>query len=163
MFAQLTLPTGGSIYDSRDIYATDARGRGFYTVSTGFNLIKSWGVWDASVRGALSKSLPRTFHPADGSALSVDPSWGWNAALTVGASPGGGDWRVGFTLNPSYEGRSSVASSMLVWNTVFDVARVFDRKWAFAISYADQTLTGPAWNVALNRTFGLSLRYKWER
>ena len=163
VFAQLSLPTGGNIYDSSDIYATDARGRGFYTLSAGFNLMKTWDLWDATFRGALSKSLPRTFQGADGSSTHVDPSFGLNAALGVGASPGRGDWRMGLTLNPSYEGSSNVASSMLIWNTSVDVSRVFDRAWALSLSYSDQTLMGPAWNVALNRTVALSMRYKWER
>ena len=163
LFFQLTTPTGGYIYESTAPFAVDARGKGFYTLSLGSFLIKSWGSWDASFRFALNKSLDRSFKAADGSTINIRPGLDFNAAIGAGFSPGGGDWRIGLSINPTYTGSTNVGHYKLVWNSSLDVSRIIVRRWVLGLSYNDQTLLGPAKNTSLERSLALSLRYKWER
>ena len=86
-FAQITYPTGTSIYDSTKSFAVDAGGRGFYTISLGSYFLKTWGDCDASLRAVVSHSFSRSFAHSDSTNLSVQPSLGVSLALGGGSVP----------------------------------------------------------------------------
>ena len=162
-FFQLTLPTGGNVYESQDTFAVDAKGYGFYALSAGVFLIKSWGAWDSSFRLAINSSLNRAFKASDGSTIYIRPGLNGSVAFGGGYSPGGGDFRVGININPVYTAPTNIASHKLVWNTTLDLSYLIQRSWAVSAGYSDQTLLGPAENTSLQRLFLLSLLHKWER
>lgn len=164
VFSTLTLPTGTSAYQSTSSLAVDALGRGFYSLALGGLALKSFGKWDVNVLGELHRSLPKTF-----STVRAIPGWG--ASLGIGGGYNVGAFRFGLSLTPSYEegivsegaaGRTK-ASYQLVWSTAAQLSYLPSLDWSVSATYVDQTLVGPAVNVALNRTVGLVLQKRWGR
>jgi hypothetical protein len=168
-FIQVTTPSSPSIYDARQPYLLDARGRGFWSVAVGTAFVKSVGNWDfvASFEG--HRSFSRTLTATDGGELTLIPGWGGSVSLGGGISPFGGDFRFGLAISPIYEGaitsRGSVDSRseyQLLWNTSFQASYLISADWSSSLVYSDQTLLGPAHNVSLNRALALSLQRRWE-
>lgn len=170
VFAQLTLPTGRSIYESAATDAVDAGGKGFTTASAGMILVKRWSTWDASLTAQVSRSFGRDFAAISGSEpLSVAPFWGASASASVGWSRGA--FRAGLRLQPVYTqalttstpSSLSVSSYKLSWDTGLDATWLVNDDWSLSGSYVDQTLLGPAVNASLSRTVSVTLLRRWPR
>jgi hypothetical protein len=163
LFMQAIFPTGKNVYESKMPGAVDAGGKGYYSLSIGSFLIKSWHEWDTSLRCAYVHSFPKKFNLSDGSQIWVRPGYLMNAALSLGYSPGKSLWRIGMGLNPSYTAYEKSKNYRLVWNSTFDLSRILFSRWVTGLSYNDQTLMGPAKNTTLERGITFFLRYRWER
>jgi hypothetical protein len=173
LFAQITLPTGKSIYDlSEPGDEMDAVGQGFYTMSVGALLLKQWGDWDGYLLPQLSYSLGRTSTEAlTGQQTQVGAAVGLSAVLGAGFSPGGGNLRLGLRLQPVYISPRSLISSFgasetsfqLTWDASAEVSYLIAEDWSINGSYSDQTLLGNAVNSTLSRTFAVALQHRWSR
>ena len=170
VFAQLTLPTGRSIYESTATDAVDVTGKGFTTASAGVILVKRWSVWDASLSAQVSHSMGRDFAALPGGEpLSVAPFWGASAGASVGWSRGA--FRAGLRLQPTYvqaltttaPSSVSVSSCKLTWDTGLDLTWLVHDDWSLSGAYVDQTLLGPAVNASLSRTVAVTLLHRWPR
>lgn len=170
-FLQLTLPTGKSIYDSQTLGAVDASGKGFYTLGPGGLFIKRWSKWDIFVLPEAHWTFSRKFESSSSGITETGSGWGGSFALGIGVSPGSGDFRVGFRIQPVYESGKNVSSSgtsqrtsyQLSWNTALEATYLIDTVWSLNAQYTDQTLLGPAVNTTLSRTFALGILHRWER
>lgn len=172
VFAQLTLPTGVSIYESQIQGAVDAAGKGFTSASLGTLLVKRWAAWDAYALPELHYSFSRAFTPDFQAAeIQAGSNWGGSFALGVGLSPGAGDFRVGLRVQPIYESPRdvtsaaglSVTSEQLSWNSTLEATYMAGVRWSINAAYTDQTLLGPAINTSLSRIFALALQHRWQR
>ena len=85
-FLAATFPTGGSIYDSTELYRIDFGGKGFFSLSLGTFFVKSWGNWDASLFLEGHRSFSRTITNENG-VLVLRPGWGGSGLFSVGVSP----------------------------------------------------------------------------
>jgi hypothetical protein len=162
VFTQLTLPTGGSVYDGA---GWDARGRGFATWGIGALLLKGWGDWDATLIGEVHRSFARDI---DDGAASIHPGWGGSGSLGGGYSLRAFPLRLGVSLGPIYEGPIAVSvgrdsSSQLAWSASAQLAWLVTTDLSLSAVYTDQTLVGPASNSQLSRTLGLLLQKRWQR
>jgi hypothetical protein len=170
LFGQVTIPTGGSIYDlavaTDDPWGLDSRGRGFFNIGMGALFTKTWGSWDAFTLMEAHRSFQRTFH-----GVQVNPGFGGSVAIAGGYSPTFLPLRVGLALSPAYEGaytvtengQSSTSSHQLVWNTSLQLGWLIHSSATLSAIYTDQTLTGPATNVSLSRTLAVTFQKRWER
>jgi hypothetical protein len=169
-FAALRAPTGTSIYESGSLLTTDVTGRGFWSLSVGAILVKSWTYWDAVFSAEVHKEFSTEFQTATG-LLELSPGFGSSAVAGVGYSPGSRNIRYGASIGPSYEdgikssqnGISSVTASKLVWNASLQISWLPNDNWATSISYTDQTLFGPVINTTLDRTFALRVMKRFGR
>lgn len=162
VYGQLRLPIGQNVYSSTSSFAIDAHGKGYWTPSLGFLLIKVWDGWDLTLRGSVGRGVGRHFVTSTGDRW-VQPGWEGLVSLAGGWSPSGTAWRFGLSLAPTFETASNVASSKLSWDFNAEVSYVLDRVYLMNVGYLDQTLFGPARNTTLNRGLFLGLRRKWER
>lgn len=165
-FLMLTAPTGPSIYESADAYLS-ARGRGFWSVGVGTLLTKTFGRWDAVVNAQVHRSLPRAFSNSAGNGRLIP---GFGEVVDLGAGYNLGDYRVGATLSWTYEDAiaatgtvPSAGSPERFMTGGLSVSRVYQREWAFTLSYADQTLFGSPSNTSLSRTVTLLVQRRWLR
>ncbi len=182
LFFEATLPTGRSVYEAERPGMVDATGRGFFRLAVGGVFTKRFDRWDLLGIGEIHRSLPRTFSPttANTEALEVDAGFGASAAIGAGYSPGGGRWRFGIRLQPSYaEGRALTTSPgsatanrtrsrpVRVVDTSFEASCLLDENsagtWTAFASYVDQTLLGPAANTTLNRVVSVGVQRRWDR
>jgi hypothetical protein len=168
-FAQLVLPTGPANYDQTLV---ETRGRGFYSLGAGVMLIKSWGGWDSSLMVEAHRELARTFADAAIGEQEVRPGWSGSVALGAGYSPARLPLRIGVALSPVYVSKMDIlvdglpdkpTAPQLVWNTSAQLAWMATRSSSLSAAYTDQTLMGPARNVALSRTIALLYQQRWER
>ena len=167
-FVQLTTPTGPSTYDSSSPYQIDSRGRGFYTLGLGMAFIKNFSNVDLTLTFEGHRSFSRTVASASGVTLELIPSFGGSMMAGMGWSPGGGDFRIGMSLSPIYEGRietsgaiHSTSDPQIAWNTSLQAGYLLGDEWSTGLNYSDQTLMGPAQNVSLSRSITLSLQHRW--
>ncbi len=171
LFATATLPTGRSLTDSLEYpsqpWALDSRGKGYYSLSSGGLLVKSWSHWDATLQVEAHRSFARTVQE-----VTISPGWGGSLMLAVGYSPSFAPLRWGLSLAPAFEqgihvetlgGPPSDSNPQLVWNTSMLLSWMLTRDATLSASYMDQTLLGPARNVSLSRTLSLMLQKRWER
>lgn len=169
LFAQMTFPSGSSTYDARQAYQLDSRGRGFYSAGIGTALLKTWSEWDAFFNLELHRSFDRGARLEDGTQISLQPGWGGTATLGGGWSPGSGSLRVGVSLSPVWEEGIDVTGDVnsrgtdqWVWNLGLQAHYLISDEWTVGAQYTDQTLLGPAQNVSLNRTLGLTVMKRWN-
>jgi hypothetical protein len=172
VFLQAILPTGRSIYESKQSGAVDAIGQGFYTAALGAVFFKNWGNWDAYAIPEFHYSLNRSFDDLQtGDAVNVFPRWGASVAMGTGVSPGGGRVRVGLRIQPVYAARKRVVSNsgesftsaQLSWETGLELGYVLADQWSLSAAYFDQTLLGPASGTTLARGVSVSLQHRWPR
>ncbi len=170
VFAQLTLPTGRSIYESSATDAVDVTGKGFTTASAGAIFVKRWSVWDASLTLQASHSLRRVFTSGSvGESLDISPFWGASAGATVGWSRGA--FRAGLRLQPTYvqalttttPSSVSVSSYKLSWDTGINLTWLVNDDWSVNGAWVDQTLLGPAINSSLSRSVAVTVLRRWSR
>ncbi len=168
-FLQITLPTSPSVYDSSNIFATDSRGRGFFTVGSGVVFTKIFGAWDTNASAELHKSFARKFN-SDAAGGEIEAHPGWGNSLTLGAGWNYGDLRLGSSLSSLYEdaieisgAQSSNGSSQknMTWSVVANY--MLSMESALTLSYADQTLFGSPENSSLSKTVTLSYQQRWQR
>lgn len=169
IFLTTTLPTGSSIYDARELYRIDSRGRGFYSLSAGALIIKSWGLWDASLVAEAHHPFSRTITNEAGE-LNLKPGWGTSGSFGVGVSPLNGDFRIGLSLSPSYESPvategivSGQGEKVVLWTSTAQLSYMVSDLLSMSLTYSDQTLIKASDNSALNRTVGFLMQKRWER
>lgn len=168
-FVEATLPTSPSIYEATAPFLIDARGRGFFSSGGGFALFKETGNFDAILVAEGHRSFSRSVTLPDGTPLRLMPGWGGSLLLGAGYSPGMGNFRVGASLSPIYEGSIGTSggfedesSAQLVWNASVQLGYLVTREWSASLSYLDQTLVGPARNISLSRGISLFLQRRWQ-
>ncbi|NBX81524.1 hypothetical protein EBQ90_00315, partial [bacterium] len=169
LFVGGIVPTGGSVYESSELYAIDARGRGFWGASLGTFLLKSWSSWDVS----LLMELHRFFNKeriTELGILKISPGWGSQQMLSMGWSPGGGTVRLGVSLARNSE--SAVATSgvmeglgapTVLWTPSFQIGYLVSPDLSLGVSVSDQTLLRSSENTALARSVGFVMQKRWER
>ena len=173
LFLDSTFPTSPSVYNASAAWAVDARGRGFFSTGLGGLLLKTWGDWDVSLMAEGHRSFARQFSlPDNQGTITATPGWGILGSLGAGYAPGflKSQWRLGASLAPSFEQAirtqgvvSDTGSDQIVWTTVAQLSYFPSSEWTLSLSYADQTLFGPAQNVALNRGVSFLIQKRWER
>ena len=169
VFLSLTLPTGGSIYDAKELYRVDSRGRGFYSLSTGALLNKSWTVWDASLVFEAHQPFSRTITNELGD-LYLKPRWGTSSSLNAGVSPFSGDLRFGLSLAYSYESPiategviSGSGEKVVLWTPAAQISYMPNDYLSMSLLYSDQTLIHASENSALARGVSFLVQKRWER
>lgn len=168
-FLQITLPTSPSVYDSNNIFATDSRGRGFFTLGTGLIFTKIFGSWDTNASAELHRSFARKFE-SDAAGGEIEARPGWGHSLTVGGGWSYRDLRLGSSLSALSEdaieisGAQSSQGSMqknMTWSVVANY--MLNMESAITASYSDQTLFGAPENSSLSKTITLSYQQRWQR
>jgi hypothetical protein len=171
IFSVVTLPTGRSIYESQNNMASDVMGNGFYSFSVGSLWLKRWTVWDTFLLEEVHYSMTRTFNYA-GDVFNVSPGWGGSIGLGMGASPGGGNTRLGVRVQPRIDQARSISveslksgaqSHVMSCDVGMDISYLLGTTETIMFSYTDQTLLGPSMNTNLNRSFALNFQHRWER
>ncbi|MBC7386967.1 MAG: hypothetical protein H7301_12510 [Cryobacterium sp.] len=177
VFIATTIPTGRSIYEANEPGLIDSTGKGFFRIAMGAILTKRWDLWDASFITEIHRSLPRTFPPtaSDPDPLRVDAGFGGSFALGMGYSPGGGNFRFGIRLQPSFnqpKERTTLtgvtkSSRSQVIDTSLEASYLLSDQgggtWTGFGNFNDQTLIGPAVSSTLNRTIALGIQHRWDR
>lgn len=172
VFLQGSLPTGRSLYDSQEIGAVDATGRGFYALAGGVLLSKTKGAWDGFFIPEIHYGFPRSFDGLNGNeSIRVHPRFGMSFALGVGYSPRMGNLRVGVRLQPVFNqskivktsSNSSETGTQSSWDSSLELSYLLNDHWSLLSSYTDQTLLGPAKNSTLSRTFAFGIQHRLAR
>jgi len=169
LFLTGTLPTGGSIYDATQLYRIDSRGRGFFALSLGTLLTKSWGNWDVSLLLEGHRSFSKTITNELGS-LELRPGWGGSGMFSAGVSPMGGSFRLGLALAPSIEAPvategifSGQGERVVLWTASAQLSYMASSDLSMSLIYSDQTLIRASENSALDRSFAFLIQKRWER
>jgi hypothetical protein len=169
--AQVTAPTAPSIYDSTDPIGADVRGRGFWTPSVGMVFSKIHGHFDLLSSIEVHQSLSRKTNTAGaGGELTVKPQPGASLMVGAGYNLPTRPWRFGLSIMPTYEGPivtegvgfKNTSAPQYVWNISLQAAYLIESDWTASAAYTDQTLVGPAQNVALSRTFSVIFVHRWS-
>ncbi|MEZ4752392.1 MAG: hypothetical protein R3B54_17695 [Bdellovibrionota bacterium] len=167
VFASLTLPTGGSTYDSTTLYRVDARGRGFVTPAVGFAALQTWGNFDALLSVEAHHSFARDYSNAAGT-FHLNPGWGASGSLGAGWSPG--NLRLGLSVSPQWEqgvlttgAVNARSSSQQSWTASAQLSYMIETTLSASLIYSDQTWLGGAQNSALNRSLFVRIQKRWER
>lgn len=166
LFLQMTFPTGGSIYEAREVFGVDSHGRGFYVPALGTLLKTESGAWDFLYRGLLARAVPRAIK---NQAFTLQPGFWLQNSLGAGYSFGQG-YRVGSMVNWQWEAGtrkvgvgSSTTAAVSLWTLSASVAKMWSENFSTSLAYADQTLLGPARTTALARSVSLDFSYAWLR
>ncbi|MEO5971567.1 MAG: hypothetical protein ABIQ95_16705 [Bdellovibrionia bacterium] len=175
LFTGLTLPTGRSYDGRRQVMATDVTGTGYFTWTVGALLLKKWTVWDVFLVPETHYSFSRTTQDLGG-AYTLSPGFGGSIGVGFGLSPGSGNLRFGFRLQPKLEQGLEVSTPAAAGNLVMSAGAVIatcdtgiDASYmmssvdSVSVSYTDQTLLGPAMNTSLSRSLGINFQHRWER
>jgi len=171
IFSVITVPTGRSVYEAQAPTSSDVVGNGFYSISVGTILQKRWTNWDVFLMPELHYSLPRTFENS-GMVFQVVPGFGGSMGVGGGISPGGSNFRIGSRVQPridqsrsipAIDSESQVQLGTATCDVAFDLSYLFGSSDSLMLSYADQTLLGPAMNSNLSRIFGVNFQHRWER
>ncbi|MFM8270079.1 MAG: hypothetical protein ACKN9V_07810, partial [Pseudomonadota bacterium] len=169
VFISGTLPTGGSIYDAKEIYKVDSRGRGFWGLSSGFLFTKVIGNCDMSLLVEGHHGFSRKIENELG-LLKLNPGWGGSGLFALGLSPGGGNLRLGLSVAPSLEEPieteglvSGKGELVKLWNASAQVSYLPSRTSSISLIYSDQTVIRFSENSALNRSFAFLYQTRWER
>lgn len=167
LFASLSLPTGGSTYDSTTLYRVDARGRGFVTPAVGLAALQTWGDFDALLSIEAHHSFSRDYTNAAGT-FHLSPGWGASGSLGAGWSPG--NLRIGLSVSPQWEqgvvttgAVSALSSPQRSWTASAQLSYMIETTLSASLIYADQTWLGGAQNSALNRSLFVRIQKRWER
>lgn len=166
-FAQLTLPTGKSPFESDSPLLLDARGRGFWAVGMGTVLTKITGAWDLAASLEAHRAFARKFSNASASG-TLKPGFGARAELAAGWSRQA--WRLGYAVAWSREDAVEVEGTIPSAGTEQRIATgtasasyAFPGEWAATLSYSDQTAFGAPVSASLEKTVGVSLQKRWLR
>lgn len=168
-FVSGTLPTGGSIYEAKELYNMDSRGRGFWSLSTGALFNKSLGNWDVSVLLEGHRSFSREIRN-DLGVLKLNPGWGGSGLLAVGLSPGFGNLRLGLSVAPSFEEPTATEGIFVgkgepikLWTASAQMSYLLDRTMSVSLIYSNQTAIQASQNSPLNHSLAFLFQTRWER
>jgi hypothetical protein len=157
-FFQLTLPTGRSVFESRDALLNDVTGLGAFQAALGMVFMKRWSLFDLSSVLKAGRVFGREF--ADGLRMTS----AWSGSLGIGAGWSFAErFRLGGTLQGDYLSPFSGGSQRLVWTGGANLTWLSGADDSFILGYADQTLFGPALNTTLSRTVSVSFVHRVER
>ncbi len=175
LYFSQTLPTGGSVYESKKPLATDAVGRGFYRSAAGVVFVKVVGEYDFLGSLEASYEIKRSFDSTvlnksfnskelSSTSISVTPGFGASSVISFGYSPKNIGFRFGSSINYRYRsGRKiefknevSHAFSMGLLNLGLNMSYIHELT-SFNLSFIDDSFFGTAKNMALAKTIGLSV------
>ncbi|NBX76918.1 MAG: hypothetical protein EBQ92_10225 [Proteobacteria bacterium] len=169
VFVSGTVPTGGSLYDAKELYKVDSRGRGLWVVSTGALFTKVWGNWDFSLLIEGHHGFSREIKN-DLGVLQLNPGWGGSGLFSVGVSPAGGNVRLGLSVAPSVEEAIATegiingrGESVALWTSAAQVSYLPNNTTSMSLIYSDQTFIHASQNSSLNRTFAFLIQKRFER
>lgn len=169
VFTTVTLPTGGSRYESSELYSVDSHGSGFLRLGLGVLLLKSWGPWDTSLVAEVHRALPRTIENS-GNSFELTPGWGASALVGAGYAPRGTSLRLGLAVGPQIDDGVRVGGpapldpvAERVWTTTLIANYFFNMEWTATLSYGDQSWLGNAQNTGVRRVALFSLQRRWPR
>lgn len=169
VFVSGTIPTGGSLYDAKELYKVDSRGRGLWGLSTGALLTKVLGNWDFSFLVEGHRGFSREIKN-DLGVLQLNPGWGASSLLSVGLSPAGGNVRLGLSVAPSFEEAiategiiSGRGESVALWTSAAQVSYLPSNTMSMSLIYSDQTFIHASQNSSLNRTVSFLIQKRFER
>jgi hypothetical protein len=152
LLASLIAPFGQSPYES-DQPRLESKGLGHWTPKIGVMASRQWSAWDAFTFFEVQRPIPKTFERVG----KVRPGWKWVGKLGGGYSIA--SWRMGVSYGPSFESKRSFQTGEVtshqgpkqVWDSELSVSYRANDKWSASVSYSDQSLGGPAKNVAVER------------
>ncbi len=152
VWAQLSVPTGKSIYDLQDV-GDEPTGTGFWTPGIGASLSKTFGTWDASTSAYVGRGLTQKIK-----GTTITPGIQSFAQIAVGKSYG--NWRIGASFEYQREDGKKVltkskAEDSYSWPVTVS-ASYLNKGDIWTASLTDETLLGPAKNTYLNRGIALS-------
>ncbi len=167
LFLSVTAPTGTSEYETGEILKVDVRGRGFWTLGLGTQLVKNFSYWDVSFSGEIHRCLPRSVRPTGLTEdYSLAPGFGSNVGLGFGFRL----WnsiRFGASLAHNFEESitaKGIVNSVFAPQTYWAVGATADYSmpdgWTLGLDYTDQTLLA-ARNVALSQSMVLRVQKNW--
>lgn len=166
-YVQLFLPTGRAVQEAAAPYQLDGRGRGFWAIGAGTLLTKTYGDWDLFANVDLRRSFSRRYEGAATTGRLV-PGWGGTAGLGLGYNLG--NFRLGPSLNWSYEDPVAVRGTVSSFGireryatAQLSASYRYGNEWAGTLSYSDQTLCGSPVNTRLGRGLALMLQRRWLR
>lgn len=162
VFTSVTFPTSQVYYTG----GPSPYGSQFLSFGLGLNLSKQWTFLDVVLVPYVALTPATTRH-------GIRFSNQVQGSLLVGAGvrPLSGPLRIGLSLNPIYTAASSVSTesdtrrnpASFVMNTAASLNYLFVDNWSANLSYADQTLLGPAQGTLLTRTVALAIQHSWDR
>ncbi|RZA07586.1 MAG: serine protease spb1 [Proteobacteria bacterium] len=166
-YLQLVAPTGRAIQEAGAVYQLDSRGRGFWALGIGTLLTKAWGNLDVFSSLDVRRSFAREYANAV-SAGRLVPGWGGGVAFGAGYSLG--EFRLGPSLNFSYEdpirveGTAASRGAPERYATfILAASYLMGDSYAATLSYSDQTLFGSPVNTRLGRGIAIQLQRRWAR
>lgn len=166
VFVQARVPTGTSRFESSQLNAIDVSGKGFWGVSAGVLLLKTWGSWDVSLLGQIGQSFAHSY----GDSRYV-PGANLSAGLGLGVSPGAGSFRIGAFVGPIYEAPISVEGplsfdtpSEMGWQSTLQLSYMASSTLSLSLAYADQRLfQSVSHNVPIGQSLSFVLQKRWSR
>ena len=164
-FFTLHLPTSPSKYETTDSFNTEARGDGFYALSTGVLFTRTLGSFDLLAGASLRYRLNRSIQSKE-----IKPGTTHTIAIGSGYNLPNSNYRLGLTVEKQHtssyqifsEEQNSTTSNIDVWNTTITANYLIQLEWMVALNYSDQTLLGPANNSPLERSIGVQLQKRWS-
>lgn len=166
-YFSLIVPTGRSVYESKDGSGIDARGRGFWGLGGGTILTKSWGSWDTNMNLEVHYSIAKKVSN-ETTQGTVKPSYGGSSAIG-----GGYNWeslRFGGLINWFYEAPTDVTGTTRSQGTLKRYASgsvllsyFFQSNQSLVVSYSDQTIFGSPLNTSLSKSVTVFFQKRWER
>lgn len=160
LFMQVKIPTGVSIYDSKDPRALDVTGQGFWSLGLGGILFKAWGkgsAWDSSFSVVEQKKFSRD---------NLLPGFGFQTEISVSRSLFE-NWRAGLKIGYFYEDplatSEGVSAAQKSWPFTLSATYLMSQDSSLTLSYTDQTLFGSPVNTVLAQTFAASFTQRWPR
>lgn len=168
-YVTVNIPTGRSIYDTRQNFAVDAQSTGLYSASLGMVKFFNYEQWDLITAAEAHRSLGRSFNSASQGDLEVRPTWGSSINLGAGYTPWKKKYRFGLNITPRYEApKVTVSNSQiqtsdksLVWDSGLNITYTIAADQAVGLRYIDQTVIGPVRNSTLTRTIAVLYQVRW--
>lgn len=167
-FLSINIPTGKSIYESET--GIGSSGRGFWALSIGSILNKSWGNWDSNAAVEIHKGFTKNIHTVD---FNGDAQPGFGSSYSIGSGYNLKDFRLGTSITWTYEDAIKITSTSNTASTRAEKQRYATgsaiisymptNDLSLTLSFADQTLFGDPTNTTLSKTVSFLLQKKWAR
>jgi hypothetical protein len=156
LFLSTTWPTA-----AQDPLTNSSWGTGSPTLQTGILLLKVIGEYDLSALASLQQRGDQPLSPTN--TIYHGPLW--NLRISAGYSPK--QWpkiRMGALTGPTIKSPSrqsigEVTPRQMYWDLTLESNYLLSENTSMGFSYNDQTLTGPAENSSLERSFQFFLRH----
>jgi hypothetical protein len=161
-----TAPTGKSVYELQT--GEDDRsisGSGFHRVGVGYTLLAITNTWDWNAGLFIQNGISRHFNQVP-TAIDVQPGRTYETLFSAGKTWGkhrfGGQlsWLKTDEKTIDRQGQIEISPGSAVWPVQVSYSYILP-EWAFAISYRDDTLLGPAQNTTLTRKMIGSMTYRY--